>query len=462
MDIPNSLIIDTLKNTGNEIYLVGGSVRDMLLGRQTYDNDIIVVDEDARIFAQNLAKTLDAVYIPLDEENKIYRLVMKDKVNYIDITNPIEDSLEKDLARRDFTINAIALNLKNGEIIDITGGKSDLDRRIIRMIKPENFDDDSLRLLRAFRFESVLGFDIEPETLKAIKVRAELISKPAVERINCEILKLFEGDNTVKALISMDDAGLLELIFPPVVDVKKVSPNTHHHLDLFHHSLEVVNQIQQLYDFSVDVVREHLNAHDFGGASRLGHLKLAGFLHDIGKFQTWTIEEGGRHRFIKHDDTGAKMADSLLKKMHFSKKQIEYITKMIRLHIYPSSVIQAPNLSEKHYMRYIRKMENDVIDNILLAKADRLSALGPAITDEILSDNLNGLDKMLAYYLSIKDSLKPLPKLLDGKEIMEILNIKPSPRLGEIVDALKEAQISGDVNTKEDAVNFVRKFCNRV
>lgn len=461
MDIQNSLIIDTLKNCSREVYLVGGSVRDALLNRKTYDNDIIIADEDARTFAQNLAQTLDAVFIPLDEENKIYRLVMKDKVNYIDITNPVEGSLEKDIMRRDFTINSIVLNIKTGEIIDLTGGEEDLKNGIIRMIKPENFDDDPLRMLRAFRFESTLGFDIEPQTIEAIKSRVNLISKPAVERINCEILKLFEGKYTVKALFSMDETGLLELIFPPIIDVKKVPPNTHHHLDLFHHSIEVVNRIQQLYEIAPAAVREHLEAHDFGGASRLGHLKLAGFLHDIGKFKTWTIEESGRHRFIKHDDIGAKMADTLLKKMHFSKKQIEYIIKMIKLHIYPSSVIQAPNLSEKHYTRYIRKMENDVIDNIILAKADRLSAQGPAITPEILANNLNGLDKMLNYYLSIKDTLKPLPKILDGKEIMEILNIKPSPKLGEIVDALKEAQISGDVNTKEEAVEFVKGYKTR-
>ena len=458
MDIPNNLIINTLRNCSQTIYLVGGSVRDAILGRKTYDNDIIVIDEDAGTFAQKLAAALDAVYIPLDEENKIYRLIMKDNVNYIVITNPAEGNLAKDLLRRDFTINAIAHNINTGEIADITGGQSDLKNGIIRMVKPENFDDDPLRLLRAFRFESVLGFEIEEKTIKAIKARAEQISKPAVERINCEIMKLFEGKFTVKSLISMDDAGLLELIFPPLKDEKKVPPNTHHHLDLFHHSLEVVNQIQKLYEAAPKEIQQHLEQSDFGGTSRLAHLKLAGLLHDIGKFQTWTIEDNGRHRFIKHDDIGAKMADELLRKMHYSKKQIEYITKMIKLHIYPSSVIQAPNLSEKHYMRYIRRMENDVIDNIILAQADRLSARGEAITDEVLSDNINGLNKMLDYYLKIKDSLKPLPKLLDGKEVMEILNIKPSPELGKILDALKEAQISGDINTREEAIEFVTKL----
>lgn len=458
MDILNDEIITALKSTGRKIFLVGGTVRDLLLGRPTYDRDIIVLDEHARDFSLRLADILDATFVPLDEENKIYRLVLNDKLNYLDITNPIEDDFEKDIARRDFTINAIALDINTGEIIDRVGGKQDLEAKIIRMIDKKNFEDDPLRILRAFRFQAVLGFDIEQETLCEIKSRVDSINKPAFERKIVEIIKLFGGKSTIDALLEMDQLGILEQLFPPIIDVKKVPPNSHHHLDLFNHSLEVVNQIQKLYENACPRIQYHLNSIDFGGASRLAHLKLAGFLHDIGKFSTWTIEENNRHRFIKHDDVGAKMAETMLKKMKFSKKQIEYICKQIKLHIYPSGVLQAPNLSEKHYMRYIRKMENDVIDNIILAKADRLAAQGPDITKEMLEANINGLDKMLEYYLNVRDSLKPLPKLLDGNEVMKILNIKPSPKLGEIIDTLHEAQASGEINTRDEALEFIKKL----
>lgn len=458
MDILNNEIITALKSTGRKIYLVGGTVRDMLLNRPTYDKDLIVLDEDARSFSENLVKTLDATFVPLDEENKIYRIVLKDKLNYLDITNPIENDFEKDIKRRDFTINALALNIYNGEIIDFVDGKKDLENKKIRMITEENFDDDPLRILRGYRFQAGLGFEIEENTLNAIKSRIEKLNQPAFERKIVEIIKLFGGKYAIEALLEMDKVGILENLFPPIIDVKKVPPNSHHHLDLFHHSLEVVNQIQIIYENSSQEIQTHLETTDFGGAPRLAHLKLAGFLHDIGKFSTWTIEENNRHRFIKHDDIGAKMAEKMLKEMKFSKKQIEYICKQIKLHIYPSGVLQAPNLNEKHYMRYIRKMENDVIDNIILAKADRLSAQGTDITPEILNANLNGLDKMLKYYLDIKDSLKPLPKLIDGREVMQILNLTPSPRLGEIMDAIKEAQISGDITTKDEAIEFIKKL----
>ena len=128
---------------------------------------------------------------------------------------------------------------------------------------------------------------------------------------------------------------------------------------------------------------------------------------------------------------------------------------MIKNHIYPSSVIIAPELNDKVKMRYIRKMGDNVIDNIILARADRLSALGADVTDEMIKNNLDGLETLLNFYLEKRETLEPLPKLLDGNEIMQILNIKPSPLLGKIVNALTEAQLNGDIVTKDDAVKFV-------
>ena len=131
---------------------------------------------------------------------------------------------------------------------------------------------------------------------------------------------------------------------------------------------------------------------------------------------------------------------------------------MIKNHIYPSGVISAPDLSDKVKMRYLRKMEDNVIDNILLAKADRLSARGPEVTQEMIDNNLNGLDELLEFYIAKKDNMKPLPKLLDGFEVMKIKQIKASPKLGEIMSALHEAQISGDVNSRDEAVEFVSAY----
>ena len=463
----NSKIIDKIKSDeilskiidkfDNEIYLVGGTVRDFYLGLESTDRDIIVMNEDAREFALKLSELFQATFVPLDEENKIYRIVLPDKINYIDVTNPVGDSIEKDLMRRDLTINAIAVNIRTGELIDISGGVTDIKNKCINYVNELNFVDDPLRLLRVYRFQALYGFQLAPETINAVCKYSDLIHKPAVERINYELLKLFGGEYAHVALENMNKTWILEEIFPFVKELKQVPPNSHHHLDLFHHSIETVKQVQILYNEASDDVKNHLSRIDFGGFPRLAHLKLAAFMHDIGKFSTWTIEEG-KHRFIKHDDVGAKMSVKILKDLHFSNKQIDYISSMIKYHIYPSHVMTSPQITEKIMMRYVRKMDTNAIDTIILAQADRLSARGPEITDQIVERNITSLNMLLKFYLEAKETLKPLPKLLSGNDVMQILNIKPSKRLGEIMDALHDAQISGDVITKEHAIEFVKNL----
>lgn len=463
----NSKIIEKIKSDeilskiidkfDNEIYLVGGTVRDFYMGLESTDRDIIVMDEDARDFALKLSELFQATFVPLDEENKIYRIVLPDKINYIDVTNPVGDSIEKDLMRRDLTINAIAVNIRTGELIDISGGVTDIMNKCINYVNELNFVDDPLRLLRVYRFQALYCFQLAPETINAVCKYSDLIHKPAVERINYELLKLFGGEYAHVALENMNKTWILEEIFPFVKELKQVPPNSHHHLDLFHHSIETVKQVQVLYNEAPDEVKEHLSRIDFGGFSRLAHLKLAAFMHDIGKFSTWTIEEG-KHRFIKHDDIGSKMSVKILKDLHFSNKQIDYISSMIKYHIYPSHVMTSPQITEKIMMRYVRKMDTNSIDAIILAQADRLSARGPEITDQIVERNITSLNMLLRFYLEARETLKPLPKLLSGNDVMQILNIKPSKRLGEIMDALHEAQISGDVITKEHAIEFVKNM----
>lgn len=460
-NVQNDAILNNLASFfNNEIYLVGGSVRDYMLGKTSFDRDLIVLDEDAKDFSLKVAEFFDGKFIPLDEENKIYRIVLPNKVDYLDITNPIEGSLENDIKRRDLTINAIAVNIRTGEIPEVcTPHADDLNNRVIREITESNFTDDPLRLLRVFRFYSILGFEISDSLIQIVKKHAGLISKPAKERIEYELMKLFDGKYCAQSLLLMDKCGLLELLFPIVSEIKKVPPNEHHHLDLFHHSIETVKQVQLLYENLPQEPKQHLEKVDFGGFSRIAHLKLACFLHDVGKPSTWTIEEDTkRHRFIKHDSVGAKAVIPILRELAFSNKQIEYISYIIKKHMYPTAVVSAPEVNEKIMMRYLRKSEDNAIDNILIAQADRLSARGPEITNEIVEENISSLNNLMNFCIEAKKTLKPLPKLLDGNEVMQILNIKPSPILGQILDELKEAQISGDVLTKENAINFIKSL----
>ncbi|MDD3238158.1 MAG: HD domain-containing protein [Candidatus Gastranaerophilales bacterium] len=459
--IENDEILNSVKkyvDKGN-IYVVGGYVRDALMGKVSVDRDLIVDCDDVRGVSQFLADKLDAYFVPLDEVNKIYRIVLKDKINYLDITSPVENDLEKDLKRRDLALNSVAYDIKKAEFVDISGGIQDIKNKVIRGISEGNFVDDPLRILRVYRFYSKLGFEIDDELFKITKKHVLLINNSAKERIATELLKLFEGFRADDAILKMDEIGLVDILFPIMKDVKKVPPNLHHHLDLFHHSVESVRQVQQKYKEANVDTKSYLDKIDYGVTSNLGYLKLSAFLHDIGKPQTWTIEEDTeRHRFIKHDDVGSKLAVPILKDLKLSKKQISHITNLIKYHIYPSTLTNQGEVSYKAQMRFFRKMEGSVVEVIFLAMADRLSARGVEITDEIVEKNISGLKNLLNIYMQTKEEIKPLPKLLNGKEIMELLKIPQSKVLGEIIKQLKEAQISGDVETREDAISFVKNI----
>lgn len=424
-------IEEIIKN--KEVYLVGGYLRNYFLNNEiSSDRDLVIIGE-SKTLAQEISQKLDGTFIELDNENEIYRVVLKDKTNYFDISRAVEDDILKDAKRRDFTINSIFYNLNKKEIFDPFNGIKDIKNKILKTIDFNNFIDDPLRLLRLYRFKSLTGFNISDELSNFVKENFKLIDSIAKERINYEIIKIFEGQFVVETLLKMFEDEVLEFVFPFVKEIKKIPSNSHHHLDLIHHSIETVKQIKTQNPI----------------------LKIAAFYHDIGKPSTWTIEPIGRHRFIGHDLAGAKIAVKELENLKFSNKQISYITKMIKYHIYPASLINSAD-NKKAFARFVRKLGEDSLDVIALSRADRLSALGEAITKEMLDKSLNHLDNLEKYYESVKDIANSPKSLLDGKEIMKILNIKPSRIIGEIIEELVEMQLSNEIKTKEEAILYIK------
>lgn len=416
-------------------YLVGGYLRDLLSGEISPDRDIAIKCDNLAKLTKKIADELNGSFVELDPVNEIYRVVFGD--DYIDFAKLLNNNLDDDIKRRDFTINAITYDINNEKFVDITGGKKDFEEKIIRTYKISNLSDDPLRTLRAIRFQAKLGFRIDDEIINFIKENNSLILNVAPERIHQELIKTFEGKFLIDALFSMDETGLLDVIFPFFKDIKKIPSNSHHHLDLFHHLIETTGNIR-------------INKPE---------LKLAAFIHDLAKPDCWTIEpETGRHRFIGHDELGAKKVVPFLKKLKFSNKEIEYISKMVQFHIYPSALMKDENVTERAIIRFIRKIGDDTLDLLELARADRLSARGPAVSDEMVQVNLSNLEKLKEKYFEISPKLKEMPKLVDGNEIMQILNLKPSPKLKEIIDEIKELQLEGKINTKEDAINFLKNY----
>lgn len=416
-----------------QVYLVGGYIRNYYIKNEiSLDRDLVVVG-NAFLLAKEIAHKLNATLIELDCENEIYRVVLQDKENYFDISKALENDILKDAKRRDFTINSIYYDLNKKEILDFCSGIDDIKNKILKTVDLNNFKDDPLRLLRLYRFVSNLGFEIEDELLNFVKENFYLINSIAKERINCEIIKIFEGKFVVETLLKMFDDGILELVFPFVKEIKRVPSNSHHHLDLIHHSIETVKNIET--DNPI--------------------LKIAAFYHDIGKPSTWTIEPIGRHRFIGHDIKGAQIVKKELEKLNFSNKQIAYIQKMIKYHIYPASLINSSD-NNKAFARFVRKLGQDSPDVIKLSRADRLSALGEAVTNDMLEKSLKHLDNLEKYYDSVKNMAQAPKSLLDGKELMEILNLKPSKLIGELMEELIELQLSGDIKTKQEAISYIK------
>lgn len=421
----------------HKVYIVGGFLRDLILGKTTTDRDLIVCDVSPSDFADEISEFTEGTKVLLDSENEIYRVVLKDKINFLDITKPIQNDILKDIERRDFTVNSLFFDINEEEFYDPYNFIEDIKNKKIKTFNLKNLEEDSLRLIRAYRFKSTLGFEIDENIKDFIRKNGEIINNVAKERVNYELVKMFSGSHLKETLLDMRENKFLNVIFPIFNEVDKIPPNTHHHLPLTLHLIETVDNIR------IDNP----------------YLKIAALLHDIGKPQTWKIEEETkRHRFIGHEKVGAELVKPILEDLKFSKKQTEYISKMIKNHIYPSQLMSSEDKTKPAMIRFVRRLDPHIEDVIELARADRLSARGEVITDEIVSQNLNNLQELLCFYNEIKPTLVDIEKLLDGNEIMEIKNIKAGPSLRQIIEALKEAQILKTVNNKEEAIKFVQNY----
>ncbi len=448
-----------------ELYIVGGYIRDILLKRPCYDRDYVVKGQSAIEFAQKAAGLLQGYFVMLDKTHDIARVVMPDKKNTLDFAGCVGADIYSDLANRDYTLNAIAclVENENSELIDPFNGIKDIENKIIRTLSEKNIADDPVRLLRAFRFAAQFDFEIEENTLNFIKKHHKLINNIAFERVNTELIKFFNSENSAKNLSLMKDTGLLLEIFPELAPQKEVPPNLHHHLYLIDHSIEIVRQIEINIKTFPDWAKEHIYREFSTNIRTVSLLKIAALLHDLGKPAAWTIEEDGRHRFIKHEEIGAEMAVDLLKRLKFSKNAAGYIRMLIKNHLYPSQLIREglDKISEKALMRFFRRITDNTPDLLLLALADRLSAKGSEITEETLEKNIEGTYMLLEKYRESKEEVKTIPKLATGKDAMQLLEISGGPYIGEVLNALKEEQISGNINTREEALEFIKEFSKK-
>jgi len=464
-------LLEYLRSKDFDVYLVGGFVRDLFCDIESKDLDFILTDKKTLELGKELENKFSGNSFLLDDETQTLRFVFNDdmlKEFTFDFTSVPKDKLYLDLERRDFTFNALAINLKEpGFVIDLFNGINDLKRKHVKAIKLTNLLDDPLRFIRAFRFEALLKGELEESLNSFIKDNLDHFDdEVSVERITVELWKIFDTDNSFSYVKQLADVGLLEKIIPELAHCKKVPPNDHHHLPLFDHSIELVKTFEENYCKIPDWAQEILNK-PIGLSSSpkiKGVTKLASILHDIGKPDTWEVKEINgtqKHTFYGHDKLGEEITEKIGERLKFSNAITHLISKLVRYHLRPFQLSQndAPITSRALY-RFFRDVGDETIPLLMLSLADLWATRGPKISEDDLKKN----EKLVMYLFDeykkyheekrVKDKKK---KLIDGNEVMQITGLKPSPIIGQILIELDEAIAVGEVSSKDEAKDWILK-----
>jgi poly(A) polymerase len=468
---------DILDARGIDCYVVGGFIRDGLLGRLNRDIDVVVPDDAASV-ASDVAVAFHARLVPLDDVNQTARVVVgrAGRQWHLDFAT-MRGTIEEDLRERDFTINAMAASLAGAgagwshvHVIDPLEGERDLRSGTIRAASESALQKDPARLLRAIRFAATLGFSIDPATEALIQRHAALIAIVAPERLLEELGRILNTARAYASFRQMDRLGLLDYLVPELASARGVTQPKEHFWDVFEHSLETVGTVERLLrqgevpederllervPWSPEI-EEHFAQEVAGGRTRAALLKLAGLLHDLGKPETKTVEPDGRMRFLGHPREGAGMAAALMKRLRFSNREIEMVRLMTEHHMRPGFLARDETPTRRAVYRYFRDTGDVGIDTLFLALADHLAARGPTLDPDEWRRDTGTTQHMLSEWFEERATVAP-PKIVDGHMLMDKLGLPPGPKIGELLESVREAQAAGEIESADEALELARK-----
>ncbi|MGB9857855.1 MAG: HD domain-containing protein [Dictyoglomaceae bacterium] len=442
-------ILHNLCDERVQIYLVGGFLRDFFLGKESKDLDFVIYPFSYEIL-ENFTKIIRGKIFPLDEKRKYFRVVANlQSNNYVfDFTSLTRANLLEEVKRRDFTINAIFLDLNNFRILDPLNGIQDIKEGKLRVCSKYSISEDPLRILRAFRFVSNLGFKIIPDTEKHLIVNKKKLGKIKGERIHDEIYRILKGAFTKEIWFKMHDLSILEEILPELTSLKDIPWNKPHHTNPLFHSLEALGKLEYIYYYldqifpeKQKIIKDYLKEEVYSEFTKKELLKLAILLHDIGKEKAFSIDEEGKVHYYGHENVGVLIIENISERLRFSKKEKELLKKLIKFHLYPAFILKDKKANR---FKLLNKLKEETIGTILLFLGDQLS-IKPV--EEIISFSHEILDLYLE-----KKEIKPI---ISGDEIMKYFSLKPSPLIGRLKGVLLQAQQEGLVNSKEDALKFL-------
>jgi len=444
-------------------WVVGGAVRDRLLGRADADEDVdLVVPDDPRRAARRIARAAGGAAFELSDAFGGWRVVGPGQAWQVDVTPLQGASLAADLAARDLTVNAMAEPLAGGEIVDPHGGREDLAARRLRMVSPEAFAADPLRTLRVARLACELGFAVDPATAAAARAHAEGLGRVSPERVFAELKRIVVADAALDGLAWMDELGLTAVVLPELDALRGVGQNPYHHRDVHGHTLEVLEATIALErdpaatfgDDLAPAVRALLDEPLADGLTRAGGLRFGALLHDAAKPQTRVELGDGRIGFPGHDAQGAALARDVLARLRASDRLRAYVAALTRHHLDLGFLVHRAPLDRRTVYRYLRDTAPVTVDVTLLSVADRLATRGRN-ADAAIARHVALARELLAVALADR-AAAPVAPLVRGDELARALGIAPGPRLGELLEAIAEARFAGEVATPDEAVALAR------
>ncbi len=460
-----------------DVYAVGGLVRDRLLGRPLGKDIDLAVDGDAVALGRELADELGGSLAPLGALHGGMRVVLagpdgRNPSTVIDLSS-VFHGIEKDLERRDFSVNAMAVALPRwgggnfGEaVIDPHGGRGDLARKTLRALHPGIFDDDPGRLLRAVRLAGDLGLRIEPDTVRLLISHSRLLPLVHPNRVREEFLRILSLPGAMGRVQTLDYLGMLKYILPELMGAKGVEQPREHYWDVWGHSLHTL-------DAAEGVTGGHQNSPVFScvpwtteseayfaeivsdGHTRRTMLKLAALFHDIAKPQTKTLEPDGRTRFFGHPEKGAIMAEERLHSLGLSSRGVSMVSRMVEHHMRPTGMSHNGEWpTNRAIYRYFRDVGDVALDTLYLSMADHLGAKGP----ELVHPEWLNHARMVSHVL-YTGSQEPVsiatPRLVNGHDLMSRFGLLPGPSIGSLLTAIEEARAAGEIETQEQGLELV-------
>lgn len=455
-----------LRTRAVKTYLVGGTVRDVLLGREVHDVDL-AVQGSASDLARAFADSIGAAFFVMDARFDVARVIVErdGAREVVDFARARGGAIENDLTTRDFTVNAMAADALtwNGDaddVIDPLHGLADLQARRLRAVSDEVFRNDAVRLARAVRLEAELQFGLDDQTEGLVRRDAALVASAPMERVRDELMRIFGAPNILRQLRRLDALDLLGRILPEVNAMRGVTQSPPHIYDVFEHSLHAAAAAEeteraQYLNLAQGAFGAQLSAHFAqyvsGARTRRELLRLTLLLHDIGKPARRTVEESGRIRYFGHEDAGVDLVEPALRRLKFSNDESALVKTIIGAHLRPILLAQQQGASDRAIHRFFRDTGAAGVDVAVHAWCDQRATYGDDMPAEVDSALQAVIGRLLDRYYHAHDKVIAPPALLDGNDVMQHLQLAPGPRIRVLLDAVREAQAAGQVSTREEA-----------